>query len=165
MSAGRVLESSSALGKNQSTGASWPAKNGASFNIIKNLLCFTLGSPRCNRVKSKNGRCRFARPAAAVAARLRSTASAASRCCPTHPSCHPPGISSLPVRRLRIFGPGVVLSNLHLRHIIFDCYDRSASPGAGYGLLCSCAQRLFLPPRSSRANRSCRPPSPSAPLS
>ena len=61
---------------------------------------------------------------------------------------------------MRIFGPGVVLSNLHLRRITFDCYDRSASPGAGYGLLCSCAQRLFLPPRSSRSNRSCRPPSP-----
>ena len=129
-----------------------------SLRRFEHLFSTTLGSHRCNRVKSKNGRCRFARPAAAVAARLRSTASAPSRCCPTHPSWRPPGISSLPVCRLRIFGPGVVLSNLHLRHIIFDCYDRSASPGAGYGLLCSCAQRLFLPPRSSRANRSCRPP-------
>ena len=119
----------------------------------------TLGSVYPSLVKSKNGAFRFARPAAAVAARLRSTASAASRCCPTYPSWHPPGISSLPVRRLRMFGPGVAMLKAADDAIMFDGNGRWAAAPAGYRPRCPRAERLFLPPRAARSNRRCRPSS------
>ena len=131
----------------------------SSISTPTRALARTLGSVYPSLVKSKNGAFRFARPAAAVAARLRSTASAASRCCPTYPSWHPPGISSLPVRRLRMFGPGVAMLKAADDAIMFDGNGRWAAAPAGYRPRCPRAERLFLPPRAARSNRRCRPSS------
>ena len=91
----------------------------------------TFGCPPEGPGTDENCHAGFRRPAAAVAAILRSTASGASRCYMTRPLCIAPHIPSLLLRRGRSLGRRALFANPGLDEKVFNVDDRCAARCAG----------------------------------